>query len=351
MRITDKKTIATYYEALLERKQDFIGVFYVGVRTTLVFCIATCRARKPKLENVEFYTSFKEALANGYRPCKVCKPTENANQAPEPVTCAMELFKRNSKEKLTDTQLRTHDISPEKVRRWFKKHYGMTFHAFQRMYRINEAFQELKSGKNTTATAFDSGYGSLSGFGYTFKKIIGQSPQHSIHKELLLIHRFTTPLGPMFVCASENGICLLEFVDRKMLETEFGQLQKLFNACIIPGENAHTHQLQKQLSAYFEGKRKVFEVPLDLRGTSFQKSAWQQLRKIPYGTTISYETQAKRLNRPDGARAVAQANGANRIAIMIPCHRVIGKNGKLTGYGGSIERKRWLITHELNYIS
>ncbi|XLS28325.1 bifunctional transcriptional activator/DNA repair enzyme AdaA [Flavobacteriaceae bacterium M23B6Z8] len=350
MRITDQKIIVTYYNALLQREQEFIGVFFAGVKTTLVFCIATCRARKPKLENVEFYTSFKEALDNGYRPCKICKPTENANEAPDAVLQAIELVKENPKEKLTDAILRAHSISPETIRRWFKKHYGITFHAFQRMYRINEAFQELKSGKNTTATAFDSGYESLSGFGYTFKKIIGQSPKFSKNKELLLIHRFTTPLGPMLVCASDNGICLLEFVDRKMLETEFGQLQKLFNAQIVTGENKFSRQLQKEITAYFKGELKIFEVALDLRGTSFQLNVWSLLNKIPFGATISYEAQAKSLECPTAVRAVALANGANRIAIVIPCHRVIGKNGKLIGYGGGIQRKRWLLNHERQFL-
>ncbi|PTX62072.1 metal binding Ada-like protein [Kordia periserrulae] len=140
MRITNQQQIATYYQALLDRKQDFVGIFYVGVKTTSVFCIATCRARKPKLKNVEFYTSFKEALDNGYRPCKICKPTENANKAPEQVEKAIALVKNNPKEKITDFQLKQQHIRPELVRRWFKKNYGMTFQAYQRMYRINNAF-------------------------------------------------------------------------------------------------------------------------------------------------------------------------------------------------------------------
>ncbi len=167
MLITDKKKIKTYYQALLNREPSFVGIFYVGVKTTSIFCIATCRARKPKLENAEFYTTCKEALDAGYRPCQVCKPTENTNEAPEQVEQAMKLVRDNPKEKISDFQLRQNHVSPELVRRWFKKNYGMTFQAYQRMYRINNAFQELKSGKTTTETAFDTGYESLSGFGYT----------------------------------------------------------------------------------------------------------------------------------------------------------------------------------------
>ncbi len=126
MRIIDKNKIEVYYKALLERNQQFVGIFFVGVKTTSVFCIATCRARKPKLENVEFFTTFKDALDNGYRPCKICKPTENANKAPKQVESAIQLVKENPKEKITDFQLRQRGISPEVVRRWFNKNYGMT---------------------------------------------------------------------------------------------------------------------------------------------------------------------------------------------------------------------------------
>ena len=143
MLITENKKKETFYKALLDRKQSFVGIFFVGVKTTSVFCIATCRARKPKFKNVEFYTTFKEALDNGYRPCKICKPTENANQAPEQVEKAIKLVKENPKEKITDYQLRQIEISPEVVRRWFKINYGMTFQSYQRMYRINNALLEF----------------------------------------------------------------------------------------------------------------------------------------------------------------------------------------------------------------
>ncbi|WP_444996652.1 bifunctional transcriptional activator/DNA repair enzyme AdaA [Aliikangiella sp. IMCC44359] len=351
MLITQQKTINDYYQALLDRNSNYVGIFYVCVKTTSVFCIATCRARKPKLKNVVFYTTFKEALDSGYRPCKVCKPTENANEAPKQVIKAIELFKKRPKEKLSDFQLKENEISPELVRRWFKKNYGMTFQAFQRMYRINSAFNELKSGKKTTDIAFDSGYESLSGFGYMYKKFIGKSPKNSLYNNVILISRLTTPLGPMFVCATEDGICLLEFVDRKMLETEFKQLQKLLEAKIIAGENEHTLQAQQEITEYFNGQRKYFNVTLCTPGTDFQNSVWSCLKEIPYGETRTYQQQAIKLRKPKAIRAVASANGFNRIAIVIPCHRVIGKNGHLTGYGGGLERKKWLLEHETKNLN
>lgn len=339
-----------YYQALLNRDSRYVGIFYVGVKTTSVFCISTCRARKPKRQNVAFYRTFQEALQHGFRPCKICCPTENANEAPEQVKNAIKLVKDHPKEKISDSRLKEAGLSPERIRRWFNQHYGLTFHAFQRMYRVNNAYKELKDGKHTTHTAFELGYESLSGFGYTYKKLIGKSPVKSVSKKVILINRITTPIGPMFIGATDNGICLLEFTDRKMLETEFRDLQKLLQAPILIGENGHIKQLKRELQGYFSGDRHRFEVPLDTPGTPFQKTVWEALLQVPYGSTASYQDQALKIGNAQAIRAVARANGANRVAILVPCHRIIGKNGHLTGYGGGIERKKWLLDFEKQHF-
>ena len=344
MKVTDSAQCDTWYQALLARAPEYTGVFYVGVKTTGVFCIAVCRARKPKRENVEFYRDFKSALDAGYRPCKVCRPTENACSAPDYIEQALALVRQTPKVRISDTRLRDSNISPERVRRWFLQHHGITFQAFQRMQRVNVALQELKGGRSATDVAFDSGYESLSGFGYTYKKLTGHSP--TMAQQTLLIHRFTTPIGPMFVCASERGVCLLEFVDRRMLETEFSDLQRLLNARIIAGQNEHIRQAENAIAEYFAGKRLRFTLALDTPGSEFQRRVWQALAEIPCGESTHYQALAETLNKPTAARAVAAANGANRIAIVIPCHRVIGKDGSMTGYGGGVARKRWLLEHE-----
>lgn len=347
MQIQAPEIIDEYYEALLARDSKYVGIFYVGVTTTSVFCIATCRARKPLRKNVVFYSDYADALKEGFRPCKVCLPTQNALVPPEPIQRAIDLVTQHPKQRISDQMLRDEGISPSSVRRWFQKAYGITYHAFQRMYRINNAYIELKGGKTATDAAFGSTYDSLSGFGYTYKKLLGKSPTASQSQEVILIHRLTTPLGPMFVCATDQGICLLEFTDRRMLETEFSDLQKRLKAKILIGQNAPIKQLKKELSEYFEGTRKTFDVPLHTPGTDFQQQVWSELYKINYGTTTTYEQQAKNLGNPKAIRAVARANGYNRIAIVIPCHRVIGKDGSLMGYGGGLARKRWLIDHEV----
>lgn len=349
MKVTDSAQCDTWYQALLARAPEYTGVFYVGVKTTGVFCIAVCRARKPKRENVEFYRDFKSALDAGYRPCKVCRPTENACSAPDYIEQALALVRQTPKVRISDARLRDSNISPERVRRWFLQHHGITFQAFQRMQRVNVALQELKGGRSATDVAFDSGYESLSGFGYTYKKLTGHSP--TMAQQTLLIHRFTTPIGPMFVCASERGVCLLEFADRRMLETEFSDLQRLLNARIIAGQNEHIRQAENEIAEYFAGKRLRFTLALDTPGSEFQRRVWQALAEIPCGESTHYQALAETLNKPTAARAVAAANGANRIAIVIPCHRVIGKDGSMTGYGGGVARKRWLLEHEKKIVA
>ena len=171
------------------------------------------------------------------------------------------------------------------------------------------------------------------------------------HKDKSVIKtiRFATPLGAMIACATDQGVCLLEFADYKKSETDVDSLLEKFDAVILPGENPHLIQMQQELEEYFDGKRKHFTVPLQTQGTEFQQSVWKILREIPYGETRSYKQQAINLNNLKGIRAVASANGNNRIAIIIPCHRVIGENGELTGYAGGLTRKSWLLDHERKY--
>ncbi|RUO74175.1 XRE family transcriptional regulator [Pseudidiomarina sediminum] len=346
MRITDIAVQQRFYQALLERDVSYVGSFFVGVKTTSVFCIATCRARKPKFENIEFFTEVRDVLAAGYRPCKVCRPTEHAHEPPTEVLQALALVRQTPKAKVSDTFLREQGIAPEKIRRWFNANYGMTFQAYQRMLRINTAFEELQHGKTMTDTALDNGYDSLSGFAYTYKKCLGKTPQQHSSTQVIRLSRITTPLGPMFLAATDEGLCLLEFVDRRMLETEFEDLQRRLQAPIIVAENRWITQAKRELAEYFAGQRTDFEVPLDTPGTAFQQRVWQVLQEIPFAELRSYQQQAEALGNPKAVRAVAGANGMNRVAIIIPCHRVIGKNGQLTGYGGGLERKRWLIEHE-----
>lgn len=339
-------TFQEKYKAMLREDSSFEGVFITAVKTTGIFCRPACRARKPKAENVVFYNTPQEALLNGFRPCKICKPLEQASTTPEPIQQLIDELNNNPYIRIKDYDLRTRGIEPSQVRRWFKKHHNLSFHAYQRMLRLNSAFQKITVGESVTSTAFDSGYNSLSGFAEGYRAIFGKAPSRSKAKTVINIVRFTTPLGPMFGCATTQGVCLAEFTNRRMLETEFKTLCKRLDAVILPGTNKHLEQLEKELAEYFSGKRKQFTVPLHTPGTDFQQHVWMNLQQLPYGQTTSYKQLATGMGIASAVRAVASANGHNRIAIIIPCHRVIGENGDLTGYGGGLARKKWLLDFE-----
>lgn len=339
-------TFEEKYDALTRKDSTYEGIFFAAVKSTMIFCRPTCSARKPKPENVVFYNSAKDALLNGFRPCKVCRPMEAPGSIPDEIQKILRELSDHSYMKIKDSDLIERGVDPSFIRRWFKKNHGMTFQSYQRMMRINSAFLSLKSGDYVTHAAFDHGYESLSGFNTTYNSIFGKPPSKKDDHDVINIIRFTTPLGPMFGCATEEGVCLAEFTDRKMLESEFADLQKRLNAIILPGSNRHLDQLQRELHEYFDGRRQIFTVPLQTPGTDFQNQVWRALLDIPYGTTTSYKKQAERLKKPLAVRAVAAANGMNRISILIPCHRVIGSNGDLTGYGGGLARKKWLIGFE-----
>ena len=163
---------------------------------------------------------------------------------------------------------------------------------------------------------------------------------------VLYSQTITTPLGQMLITASTRGVCLAEFAGTQRMERESRDLERLFQARTEPGGNEHTAQATQELGEYFRGERQRFTVALDTPGTDFQRQVWAALRDIPYGTISHYQALAATIGKPAAVRAVAAANGANRVAIRIPCHRIIGKDGTLTGYGGGLPRKAWLLAHE-----
>ena len=336
----------TMYNALVQKDDQFEGIFYAAIKTTGIFCRPTCTARKPKEENVEYYASPKEALAYGYRPCKICTPLTNKGETPEWLKTILEEVQANPQLRIKDGDLIERGIDPARIRRWFKKHHKMTFQAYLRALRINNAFGQIKQGEKVVASAFDNGFDSLSGFADSFKNLTGFSPSDSTHENIVTITRITTPLGPMVAGATEEGICLLEFTDRRMLETQISRLKKYLKATFVPGVHPLFNSLEKQLKAYFNGELKKFDLPLVLPGSDFQKKVWEVLAQIPYGETRSYKQQAVAFGNSKAIRAIAKANGDNRIAIIIPCHRVIGAKGEMVGYGGGVWRKQWMLQLE-----
>lgn len=332
------------YQALLDKNSQYEGVFIVGVKTTGIFCRPTCSARKPKAENVEFFAHAKEALTNGYRACKVCRPMNTLEEAPEWLLPLLRKVEAQPDKKWKDYELTQMGFSPSRIRRYFNKTQGITFQAYLRMSRINGAFLKIKEGQTVTQSAFEQGYDSLSGFSETFKNLTGFSP--GMQGQIVTINRIRTPLGPMMIGVTDEGLCLLEFTDRKMLETQLDVLKKRMKSELITGQHPMIDKVSNQLEEYFEGKRKEFDIPMVVPGTEFQQRVWDALNKIPYGVTRSYKQQADVVGDVKAVRAVARANGENRISIIIPCHRIIGSDGSIVGYGGGVHRKQWLLKHE-----
>lgn len=334
-----------YYQALVSRNSEYEGVFYAGIKSTGIFCRPTCPARKPKIENCDFFKTAQEALLAGYRSCKRCTPLSHPDEAPHLIKILIEAVEANPEKRWTDADFRALGVDASTVRRQFKKRFGMTFVAYARARRMGLAMKEIRDGTSVINAQLNAGYESGSGFRDAFSRIMGVAP--SADKGIVLKAEWIdTRLGPMIAMVDDNALYLLEFADRRGLEREVERLRKKLKTAIIPGRTAITDSIQKELADYFTGSLKHFETPIAYAGSDFQKSVWEQLRKIPYGKTRSYSEQAKIIGNASAVRAVARANGANQLAIIVPCHRVIGSDGKLTGYAGGLARKQWLLEHE-----
>jgi AraC family transcriptional regulator of adaptative response/methylated-DNA-[protein]-cysteine methyltransferase len=339
----------TMYRALVNRDPSFEGIFFVGVRTTGIFCRPTCTAKKPARENVDFFASSSEALESGYRPCLRCHPLEPDKRPPELIERLSTEVERAPGGRLTDKELAAMSIDPSTARRQFKRHYGMTFQAYHRARRLGLALREVHRGGRVDEARNGSGFESESGFREAFAKIFGETPTTARTRSALFATRIDTPLGAMIAVADDKGLRLLEFVDRRATQRELSILRKRLRTNVVPGEHPHLTATREQLADYFSGKNLDFDIPLAPVGSPFQLRAWKILRSIPVGATRSYSWMAKRLGDENSRRAVGRANGTNMICIVIPCHRVIRADGTLCGYGGGLWRKKWLLEHERKF--
>ena len=340
-----------YYQALLHKNTTYEGVFYVGVKTTGVFCRPTCPARKPKFENCEFYQTAQEALLASFLPCKRCRPLSHPNQVSDIVRMLVEAVELNPSKRWKDNDFDELSIDTSTARRQFQKRFGMTFVEYARARRMGLAFKQIRNGESIIDAQLNAGFESSSGFRDAFSKIM-RAPPSSTKKQVQILKAswLDTPLGPMVAMASDEELYLLEFVDRRGLEREVERLRQRTQSAIIPGTSAPIVSIERELKDWFDGTLQTFKTPLFLLGSPFQKTAWEALRSIPYGETRSYFEQAAMIGNPSACRAIANANGANQLAIIIPCHRIINSDGALGGYGGGIARKQWLIDHEKQHV-
>lgn len=340
-----------YYQALIKRNSEYEGVFYVGVKTTGVFCRPTCPARKPKFENCEFFETAQEALLASFRPCKRCKPLSHPNIVSDLIQKLAKAIEDNPEKRWRDRDFQEIAVDASTARRQFKKRFGMTFVAYARARRMGLAMKQIREGDAVIDAQLAAGYESGSGFRDAFSRIMGTAPAKAGNYNILKAAWLDTPLGPMIAIANEEHLYLLEFVDRRGLEREIERLRTRTNAAVVPGNTEPIKSIERELKQYFDGTLQAFKTPVALLGSPFQLRIWAELLKIPKGETRSYLTLACAIGRPSAFRAVARANGANQLAILIPCHRVINTNGELGGYGGGINRKKWLLTHERKKIN
>lgn len=336
-----------FYQVFVNKNLEYEGMFYVGIKTTGIFCRPTCAARKPKFENCVFFNTAQEALLANFRPCMRCYPLSYPGQATSIIQTLLKAVEKNPEKRWKKDDFLALLVDESTVRRHFKQRFGMTFVEYIRARRIGVAMKQIQEGDSVISAQLDTGYESSSGFRAAFTKIIGAAPtKFDKHHNILKSSWIDTQLGPMLAIADEEFLYLLEFDDRQGLEREIERLCIHMNAAIVPGHTKVTQQIEVELQKYFEGALKKFETPIRLLGSPFQKLVWGELMRISYGETRTYSDQARAIGKETAYRAVANANRNNQLAIIIPCHRIINSNGKLGGYSGGINRKKWLITHE-----
>jgi len=338
-------------QAFLARDSSYEGVFVTGVSTTGIFCRPTCSARRPLPHHLSFFATPRDAVLAGYRPCLRCRPLEQTGQAPAWLRPLLSAVEAEPARKWTDDDVRRHGFSPERVRRWFQRNHGMTFQAYHRARRLSSALGAMQEGDSVGRAAFEAGYDSLSGFQEAFRQQFGSPPRSLAGAPLVKVTRVATPLGPMLVGATEDALVLLEFVDRRQLAAQIQRIGRRLGAVFAPDANPLTERAAGQLRGYFEGERQRFDLPIGPVGSDFERAVWDRLLEIPYGETRSYGEIARSVGRPSAVRAVGRANGMNALAIVIPCHRVVGSDGRLVGYGGGLWRKERLLAVERGQLS
>lgn len=334
------------YSAFCRKDMAFDGVAYIAVQTTGIFCRPGCPARMPLRRNVEFFRSAQEAQQAGFRACKRCRPLAPPASASGLVQRLLSELSNDLLRRWRIDDLRALEIDPVAARRHFRKRFGMSFLAYSRAQRLAAAHSAIGAGSDVINAQLDAGFDSSSGFREAFSQKFGQPPARARSSLLLRSEWIDTPIGTMIALTDDQSLHMLEFTNRKQIDRQFSRYRERLNAAFLPGETRASTALRRDLDAYFSGTRLTFSTTLSAVGTAFQQRVWTQLQTISPGETVSYGQLAKDIGMPAAVRAVANANAMNRCAIVIPCHRIVGADGTLTGYAGGLPRKQWLLDHE-----
>jgi AraC family transcriptional regulator of adaptative response/methylated-DNA-[protein]-cysteine methyltransferase len=339
-----------YWRAVRTREQRLDGTFVYAVRSTGIYCLPSCPSRKPKRENTAFYHSPEHAEEAGFRPCLRCKPRERPAEDPHVrlVREASRFIEANTHEPLMLTSLSTRfGLSPHHLQRTFKAITGVTPQAYLDACRMHQVRTTLQAAGDIHASLYDAGYGSISRLYERAAKHLGMTPgQYRQKGRGMQITYTTTPchLGHLLFAATPRGICAVRLGDAPdMLEAE---LQAEFSGATLERNDEALRAWVEEVLRRAEGKRPHLELPLDVQATAFQRQVWQALQEIPHGETRSYAQVAQAIGKPSAVRAVASACASNRVALLIPCHRVVRTGGDLSGYRWGVERKAALLEHE-----
>jgi AraC family transcriptional regulator of adaptative response/methylated-DNA-[protein]-cysteine methyltransferase len=337
------------WAAFVARDPAFDGHFFASVKTTGIYCRPSCPARRAKREHVRFYETAAHAEAAGFRPCKRCKPNQPSlfQQHAEKVAEACRLIETAEDEPKLDALARSVGLSPYHFHRIFKSALGVTPKAYAVANRNKRMRDALTRSASVTEAIYDAGFNSNGRFYAASGEVLGMTPSEFRSGAPNAEIKFAigdSSLGLVLVAASDKGVCAIFFGDDP--DGLASDLSKWFpKAQLVSGDRAF-EQLTARVISLVEDPTIGLDLPLDIRGTAFQHRVWEALRRIPVGSTASYADIAKAIGAPKSTRAVARACGSNKIAVAIPCHRVIGSDGSLTGYRGGIERKRALLAKE-----
>lgn len=351
--ITGRPLTAVEWQAVLDRDVALVGQFYYGVVTTKIFCRSTCPARRPKHGNAVYFDEPGEAMAMGFRPCKRCQPTETggggeagAPHLPQIIALCRQLESAETLPSL-DQMAAGAGLSAAQFHRLFKTYLGVTPRAYCEAVRQRRIKEGLATKAPITAVIYESGYSSSTRFYERAIQHLGMTASDVRKKGRGVELRFAigeTSLGAVLVALSTRGVAAIEL--GKDPEVLLQQFQSRFADAELVGDDPEFNGLIAQVIGYIERPGQAFPLPLDIRGTAFQRRVWEALMAIPQGETISYGAIATAIGKPHAYRAVAGACAANKLAVVIPCHRVIRLDGSLSGYRWGVETKRAILALE-----
>lgn len=339
------------YTAVADRDSDYDGRFYYAVLTTGVFCRPSCAARLPKRENVRFFLDSESAARAGFRPCKRCRP-DNLKRDVEKLVEIARYIETHADDRLTLADLgKRAGLSPSRFQKAFKSAFGISPKEYQDAVRLGRFKGALKGGDDVTGAIFSAGFGSTSRVYGEAARNMGMTPSAyragGAGERIFHAYRDSS-LGPLMMAATARGVCFAQFGSgRAALENQLRQ--EFPQAELIESPGQGSSELDAWIDALDEHLAENAprpDLPLDLRGTSFQLKVWRFLLSVKEGDVVSYGELAEAIDEPRAVRAAATACGANRVGVLVPCHRVLRGDGGLGGYRWGVDRKRTLLDME-----